>query len=466
MKLNELTVTAALAGLRKKEFSITELVQACLDRIDQTDKKIHAFLTLNEKAIDQAKAMDKKWQDKPLFGIPFALKDNFLTQGLRTTASAKVLDDYIPQYNATVYQRLLDAGAILLGKTNMDAWAHGSSTETSDYGPTLNPWDTSRLPGGSSGGSAAAVIADMCIFAIGSETAGSIRQPAAWCGVTGFKPSYGRVSRYGVVAMASSTDSPGPIVKTVDDAAEIMKVIAGPDKFDATTNPKPYQADDLQGDSLKGKKIALPKEYLLKEMDEKIIQLIKAAADQLAKSGAEIEETSLIDPNYAIGVYTIVQRSEVSSNLGRYDGIRYGGNRSTFSWQAKAKNRSLLGTFALSTGYFDQYYAKAQKVRTLILNDFAKLYKDFDFYLAPTSPGPAQKLGAGKDNPLFGELEDKLVEASSIAGLPGLSLPCGTVSGLPIGLQLTGPQGSEAKVLSAGKVYQNSTKWHLERPKL
>ncbi len=462
MNLNQLTVVQASEGLRKKDFSITELVTACLDKIKVTDKKIHAFLTLNEKALAQAKEMDKKWQDKPLWGIPFALKDNFLTEGIRTTASAKVLDDYIPQYNATVYQRLIDAGAILLGKTNMDAWAHGSSTETSDYGPTLNPRDTSRLPGGSSGGSAAAVAADMCIFAIGSETAGSIRQPSAWCGVTGFKPSYGRVSRYGVVAMASSTDSPGPITKTVEDAAEIMKVIAGPDKFDATTMPKPYEAADLQGSSLKGKKIALPREYLLKEMDSKVIQLVKAAAVEFVKLGAKVEETSLIDPEYAIGVYTIVQRSEVSSNLSRYDGIRYGAPRSAFSWQAK--NRSLLGTFALSTGYYDQYYAKAQKVRTLILNDFDKLFNDFDFYIASTSPGPAQKLGAGKDNPMFGELEDKLVEASSIAGLPGLSLPCGFVDGLPIGLQLTGPQGSEAKILSAGEAYQQATKWHLEKP--
>lgn len=463
MMLNQLTITEAQVGLRAKKFSIVELVTACLDQIKTYDHKLHCFLTLNDQALNQAKVMDAKpdWS-KPLFGLPFALKDNFLTEGLRTTASAKVLDDYLPQYNATVYQRLLNAGAILLGKTNMDAWAHGSSTETSDYGPTLNPWNTAHLPGGSSGGSAAAVAADMCIFAIGSETAGSIRQPAAWCGVTGFKPTYGRVSRYGVIAMASSTDSPGPLAKNTTDAALVTAVIAGVDPCDATSSPKPVDIhpQSLQGLSLKGKKIALPQEYLLGEAKD----LVLKAAEVFKQAGANIKNVSLLDPKFAIDVYTLVQRSEVSSNLARYDGIRYGADRSAFSYQAK--NRSLLGTFALSTGYYDQYYKKAQQVRTQIIAEFDQLFKEYEFYLAPVSPGPALKLGTGQDNPMFGEIEYRLVEASSVAGLTGLSVPCGFIDGLPIGLQITGPQFSEQSILSAGYFYQSQTKFHLQKPKL
>lgn len=449
--------------MKAKKFSVAELAMACLEQIRRYDQKIHAFLTLNEKAGEQAKQLDQQGDDgRPLWGIPFAIKDNFLTEGLRTTASAKVLDGYLPQYSATVYKKLIEAGAICLGKTNMDAWAHGSSTETSDYGPTLNPWDTSRLPGGSSGGSAAAVAADMCLFAIGSETAGSIRQPAAWCGVTGFKPSYGRVSRYGVIAMASSTDSPGPLTKTVEDAAVVAAVIAGKDPYDATTSALPVEIypDKLQVEYLKGLKIALPSEYLAAPASSRVLEGVKV----FEAAGATVEPVSLLDPEYAIAVYTVIQRSEVSSNLARYDGVRYGYDRSYFSFQAK--NRSLLGAFALSTGYFDQYYKKAQQVRTQIIGEFEQLFKTYAFYLAPVSPGPALKLGEGQKNPMFGEIEDRLVEASSIAGLTGLSVPCGLIGGLPIGLQITGPQFSEQQVLQAGHWYQQQTSWHLEKPKL
>ena len=465
MKLNQLTISAALKGLKNKHFSSEEITQACLNQIKKTNKHLNSFLTLNQAALNQAKAADKKIHSSidnfithPLLGIPYALKDNFLTSNIRTTASAKLLDQYIPQYDSTVYAQLKSAGAILLGKTNLDAWAHGSSTETSDYGPTKNPWNLNHLPGGSSGGSAAAVSAHQCIFAIGSETAGSVRQPAAWCGITGFKPTYGRVSRYGVIAMASSTDSPGPITKNSLDAALVVKVIAGHDPFDGTTSSLPVDINKKHisdANFFKDKLIALPKEYLLKDMALEVKQLILTSAKKFESLGAKVKEVSLLDPKYSIGVYTIVQRSEVSSNLARYDGIRYGHNRSHFSYQAK--NRTLLGTYSLSTGYYDQYYNKAQKVRTMIINQFNQLFKTYDFYIGPVSPGPALKLGASLDNPMFGEMEDKLVEASSIAGLTGLSVPCGFVDNLPIGLQITGPQFAEQKVLQAGFAYQQAT---------
>jgi len=465
MKLNQLTISQTLIGLKNKDFSSLEITQACLDQIKKTNKYLNSFLTFNQKALAKAKTADKKinssidnFKKQPLLGIPYALKDNFLTSGIRTTASAELLDEYIPQYDSTVYARLKSAGAILLGKTNMDAWAHGSSTETSDYGPTKNPWNLNHLPGGSSGGSTAAVSANQCIFAIGSETAGSIRQPAAWCGVTGFKPTYGRASRYGVIAMASSTDSPGPITKNVFDAGLVAKIIAGHDPFDATTSSLPVNINEKEfqnKNNLKGKLIALPKEYLLKDMKQEVKNLILASVKKFESLGAKVKEVSLLDPKYSIGVYTIVQRSEVSSNLARYDGIRYGHNRKYFKHQAK--NRSLLGTYSLSTGYYDQYYNKAQKVRTLIINEFNQLFKTYDFYIASVSPGPALKLGASLDNPMFGEMEDKLVEASSIAGLTGLSVPCGFVNNLPIGLQITGPQFAEQKVLEAGFIYQQAT---------
>lgn len=463
MKLNELNLNQTIKGLQKKQFSSAEITQTCLDQIKQTNQKLNSVITVNKNALEEAKRADIS---KPLAGVPYLIKDNFLTSNIRTTASSKVLDNFIPTYDATVYARLKEAGAILLGKTNMDAWAHGSSTETSDYGSTKNPWNTNRLPGGSSGGSAAGVASDQCIFAIGSETAGSIRQPAAWCGITGFKPTYGRVSRYGVIAMSSSTDSPGPMTKNITDAAIITQIIAGHDPHDATTSPKPVDVnlDRLINASLKGKKIGLPKQYLLKEMRPEVIDIIKTAGKKLEELGARVEEVDLIDPHYAIGAYTVVQRSEVSSNLGRYDGVRYGNPRDYFG--PEAKRRIMLGTFALSAGYYDQYYNKAQKVRTLIIKDFEQVFSKYDLIIGPVSPGPALKVGASVNQPMFGEMEDILVEASSIAGLTGLSVPCGFVDGLPIGLQITGPQFTEQQVLEAGYAYQQATDFHLQKPKL
>lgn len=473
MKLNQLTLTQALTGIKKKKFSSQELVQACLDRIKATDKQLNVFVSLNDQAMAEAKAADKliaqdkqAFERQPLLGIPYALKDNFCSLDMRTTASSKVLDQFKPSYDATVVAKLRQAGTIILGKTNMDAWAHGSSTETSDYGPTRNPWNTDHLPGGSSGGSAAAVAADQCIFAIGSETAGSIRQPAAWCGVTGFKPTYGRVSRYGVVSMASSTDSPGPLTKTVADSALITQLIAGQDYRDGTSSPRPVDIDlsGLDKASLKGKVIGVPTEYLLEEMNQDALKLVKQAISQLETLGAKIKEISLIDPKYAIGVYTIVQRSEVSSNLSRYQQVRYGTSREVFG--SEAKRRIMLGTFALSSGYYDQYYNKAQQVRSLIIQDLDKAFESVDLIVGPVSPTPAQKLGASEGQAMYGEMQDILVEASSVAGLTGASVNCGFVDGLPIGLQITGPQFAEQAVLEAAHVYQENTEYHLEKPGL
>lgn len=459
--IHELTVVELLRGLEDHHYSVVEIVSHYLDRIHRYNPILNAYLHINEKALDSAREVDEEISQggiiKPLQGIPIAVKDNFLTVGLPTTASSLVLKDYYPQYESTVTRRLLDAGAIILGKTNMDAWAHGSSTETSQFGPTLNPWNLGHLPGGSSGGSAAAVAAGLAPVAIGSETAGSIRQPSAWCGVTGFKPSYGRVSRYGVISMASSTDSPGPIARTVEDAALITSVIAGHDQYDATSSQKETKTYHklLAQKDLKGKKIALVKEYLLPSMRTEVKTLIYNAAKHLESLGAQVEEISLLDPKYAIGVYTVVMRSEVSSNLARFDGIRYGQSRDYFG--DEAKRRIMLGAYALSAGYYDAYYKKAMAVRTKIIDEFENTFRQFDAYISAVSPGPALKLGATKNEPMFGEMEDVLVEPSSLAGLTSVGVPCGFVDNLPIGLQITGNQFEETKVLNIANLYQKTT---------
>lgn len=460
MHLNQLNIAQAQQGLRAKKFSSLELTKACLDQIHKGNPDLNVFLSINDNAEKEAAKADI---NLPLGGIPIAVKDNFLTIGLPTTASSKVLENYIPSYESTVTQKLKQAGAVIIGKTNMDAWAHGSSTETSDYGPTLNPWDTQRLPGGSSGGSAAAVSADMCLAAIGSETAGSIRQPAAWCGVTGLKPTYGRVSRYGVIAMASSTDSPGPLTKTVADSAHILSLIAGHDPYDATTSPAPVP-DYTRSQKLTSRlKIGFPKEYL-QVIQPDILPQIMEAINALKQMGHDVEDMSLIHPKYSIGVYTIVQRSEVSSNLARYDGIRYGQGRSSFG--SEAKRRIMLGTYALSSGYYDQYYAKAQKVRTLIIQDFQKAFSQYDLIIDPPSPTAALLLGAAAKSPMFGEMQDILVEPSSIAGLSGISLPAGLSNGLPVGFGLIAPQFAEEKLLAVSAQFQQATNYHLHKPKL
>ncbi len=476
MSLNNLTILETIEGLKNKKFTSVEVTRACFDQIKKHDDKIKAFVLLCEKeALEKSSQADKEIEElgeaafvnKPLLGVPYACKDNFNTLGIETTASSNVLKGYIPPYESTVTQKLIDAGAILLGKTNMDAFAHGSSTESSDFFATTNPWDTSRVPGGSSGGSGAAVASNMCIFAIGSETAGSIRCPASWCGVTGFKPSYGRVSRYGVIAMASSTDQPGPIAKNIEDCALIMDIISGNDPKDATSSNKPkdhyLEVTHSATQSLKGVRIGKPKSYFDIELEPEVKLKVEEAIKEFEKLGAEIIEMDLLDPKYSIAVYTILQRSEVSSNLARLDGIRYGHSRQEFGFEAK--KRMMLGAYTLSAGYYDAYYSKAQKVRTLIVEDFNKAFSEVDMIIGPTMPCVAMKLGESEKSSMFGEIMDVLTEPSSIAGVTALNLPCGFDSqGLPVGVQLIGQQFEETKIFKAAAAYQKSTDHHKKFP--
>ena len=453
--LNQLTLKQALNKLKKKEVSISEIYDELQQQIEKLNPDLNIYLTLNSQAANQARQRQKL----PLQGLPIAVKDNYCTQNLRTTAASKVLDNFIPQFESTVTQRLQKSGGVILGKTNMDDWAHGSSTETSQYGRTLNPRNQDYLPGGSSGGSAAAVAADMCLAALGTETAGSIRQPAAWCGVVGLKPTYGRCSRAGIVAMASSTDSPGPITKTVEDAAILLNYIAGHDKHDSTTSPKPIPDFTASlNKSIKNLKIG----YLY--LDIPALSSIKPIYLQQLKIfedlGAKISAAQAFDPKFAIGVYTIVQRGEVSSNLARFTGIRYGNNRSLFG--DEAKRRIMLGTHTLSKGYADQYYYTAQKVRTLYLQDFQKLFQKFDVLVAPTSPGFAKKVGATKGAAMFGELEDMLLEPSSLTGLPGINVPCyhDKKTNLYLGLNIIAPMWREDLVLQVASNFEKVTNWN------
>jgi len=467
MEIKNLTITKAKESLKKKEFSSVELTKVYLERIKQLEPKINAFVTVTtDEALKNAKVADEKLakgEDAPLLGIPLSIKDNFSTSGIRTTASSKVLDNYIPPFDATVVTKLKDAGIVMLGKTNMDAWAHGSSTETSDYGPSKNPWDTNHLPGGSSGGAAASIAADEALGAIGSETAGSIRQPASWCGVVGLKPTYGRVSRYGVVAMGSSLDSPGPITKTVEDSALILQVLAGRDPMDATTSPKevPNYLQNFKHD-IKGLKVGISDDYFDGVQDE-VKAKVEEAIKLLEKLGAQVKKVKLFPPKYTIAVYTILQRAEVSSNLARFDGIRYGNDRSYFG--DEAKRRIMLGTYTLSAGYYDQYYNKALKVRTVIIEDFKKAFHDVDVIIGPTSPTTALPIGASEGQSMFGELADVLVEPSSIAGLSGINVPVGfSKAGLPIGMQIIGPQFAEEVVLRAGYNYEQANPLFDKKP--
>jgi aspartyl-tRNA(Asn)/glutamyl-tRNA(Gln) amidotransferase subunit A len=459
-KLNNLTLQQTLSGLKEKNFSLDELYQDTLSAIDKNNENLNVYLTLNDEAMAQA----KKASSLPLMGIPVAVKDNFCTSDLRTTASSKVLDQFVPQFESTVTRRLLTAGGIILGKTNLDAWAHGSSTETSDYGRTLNPRNTAYLPGGSSGGSAAAVAADLCTIALGTETAGSLRQPASWCGAVGLKPTYGRVSRYGVAAMASSTDSPGPLAKTVADAAILLNYLAGHDPNDATSTSK--KAPDFTaalGKSIKGMKIGVIYH------DIAGLELVNGKLDEqlsvFEKLGAKVEKATAMNPQHAIGVYTVVQRGEVSSNLARYDGVRYGNDRSYFG--PEAKRRQMLGTYTLSAGYAEKYYELAQKVRTLFIEDLERLFAQHDVLISPTSPGYAKKVGITEGEAMFGELEDMLLEASSIAGLPGVGVPYyhDPETNLFLGLNIIAPMWQEERAIRVADAFEKNTDWNTWRKK-
>ena len=464
-QLHELTIKEVHDGYLNQDFTCVELVRHFQNRIEKYNPKLNIYLALNDNALTEAEAIDKEIAEKgitrPLLGIPFAVKDNFLTKGIVTTASSNIIRDYHPQYDSTVIEKIKAAGAIILGKTNMDSFAHGSSTETSDFGPTLNPWNSNKLPGGSSGGSAAAIAAQLATVALGSETAGSIRQPAAWCGVTGLKPTYGRASRYGIIAMASSTDSPGPIGRSVEDCAIVTEVISGKDPQDATTSPSPVEkyTESLYATDLRGVRIGIVKEYLLTEMREDVKNLILNAADKLRSLGATVEEVSLMDPHYSIGVYTVIQRSEVSSNLARFDGIRFGHERDTLC--EETKRRIMLGTYTLSAGYYDAFYKKAQAVRTKIVDEFNEIFKTYDAVIGAVSPGPAHSLGATKNQPMFGEMEDVLLEPSSIAGLTSVGVPCGFIDNLPIGLQVTSNQLKESTAIKIADCFQRHTQFQL-----
>lgn len=466
MKLNTLTLQSVLALLKKKKISLSELYRDTRAEIEEKNKTFNIFLSLNQNAEHEA----EDYSLLPLGGIPVSVKDNFLTIGIQTTASSNVLKGFMPPFESTVTTRLKAAGGVILGKTNMDAWAHGSSTETSDFGSTKNPRNPDHLPGGSSGGSAASVAADMCIISLGSETAGSIRQPSAWCGTVGLKPTYGRVSRYGVVAMGSSLDSPGPIGKTVTDCAMLFGFIAGSDRYDGTTGGA--IVPDLVKEKekgIKGMRIGLTYVDHEKLQGTPVDAALRKAAEVYEQLGAHvsfvplsqaIEKGKILTPDYAIGVYTVVQRGEVSSNLARYDGIRYGHDRSSFG--AEAKRRIMLGTFTLSKGYADKYYVRAQQVRSLYIQNYRDLFSQFDVLIAPTSPGYALKHGASKDNPMFGELEDMLVEPSSISGLPGINVPCyyDPQTNLSLGLNIIADHWREDLIVRAGYAFEQATDWN------
>ncbi len=466
MKLNSLTLVQAVEKLKAKEISHTELYQDIRDAIAGKNKELNIFLSLDSNAEKKA----EKLLGTPLAGVPIAVKDNFLTVGFPATAATKLLEEFTPHYESTVTKKIKEAGGVVLGKTNMDAWAHGSSTETSDFGPTKNPRNPKYLPGGSSGGSTAAVAADMTIASIGTETAGSIRQPAAWCGVVGFKPTYGRVSRYGVIAMASSTDSPGPITKTVEDAAVLLNVFAGKDRFDATTVPMPvpdYTRKLKKG--VKGMRMGIVYMDHPKIKGTDLDRAVEQAGKVFERLGGHVDLVpssqtpapgKILAPDFAVGVYTVVQRSEVSSNLSRYDGIRYGNPRSFFSHEAH--NRIMLGTFTLSKGYADKYYVRAQQVRTLYRKNFEELFRKYDILLSSPSPGYALPLGASSGDPIFGELQDMLVEPSSLVGNTGISIPCyvDPKTNLSLGLNIMADQWQEEKVLRAAYAFEQATEWN------
>jgi len=459
MKLNELSIKQAKEGLRTKKFSSEELTRACLDEIKKRDKNLNAFITICEnEALADAKKADKLLVEKrtgTLLGIPIALKDLYLTKGVKTTAASRVLSDYIPQYDATVVSKLKNAGAVIIGKTNCDAWAHGSSGENSDFGPTKNPLNEEYVPGGSSSGSAVSVAANMCLASTGTDTGGSIRLPASFCNVVGLKPTYGRVSRYGIIAMASSLDSIGHFTKTVEDSATFLEITAGKDLNDATTpevKVDNYFEDINKG--VKGLKIGIPKEYFIQGLDKKIKEKIEKIIKFYEKEGAEIVEISLPHTEYAIACYYIIQPSEVSSNLARYDGIRFGNDRSFFG--DEAKRRIMLGTFTLSAGYYDAYYKKAMKVRTLIKEDFDKAFMKVDAILTPVSPTLPWKIGEKVNDPLKMYLSDIFTVTANLAGIPGLSIPIGFENGLPVGAQILGPSFSEKMLFRIGNCFEGS----------
>jgi len=490
--LNQLTISELAASLARREVSAREVMQSCLDRIARVDGKLHAFISHNDAdALAQAEAADRllaqgnRDASRPLLGVPVAVKDVIAVKNQPLNCGSKILGRFVSPFDASVIEKLKAAGAIVFGRLNMDEFAMGSSTENSAFGVTRNPWDLERIPGGSSGGSAAAVTADETIAALGSDTGGSIRQPAALCGCVGLKPTYGRVSRYGLVAFASSLDQIGTFTKNIRDAATLLGVIGGHDARDSTSVPQPvpdYAAaltgSSPDGPTIKGLKLGLPKEYMVGGLDVEVKAAVDAAVRQLGKLGAEIVEISLPHTDYAVATYYIIATAEASANLARFDGVRYGarvdgadpialyGRTRGAGFGAEVKRRIILGTYVLSSGYYDAYYLRAQKVRTLIRNDFLKAFESVDAIVTPTSPTAAFKIGEKSDDPLQMYLSDIFTISCNLAGICGVSLPCGFTSNpkLPIGLQLLGKPFGEEMILRVAHAYEQSTSWHREKP--
>jgi aspartyl-tRNA(Asn)/glutamyl-tRNA(Gln) amidotransferase subunit A len=482
--LTDLTISEALAKLSAGDISSVELTQAHIAQIEKLEPQVRAFISQTpELALQQAKAADEaraKGENKPLLGIPLGIKDVISTKGIQTTAASKILKGYIPPFSATVVNRLEAAGMVMLGKLNMDEFAMGSSTENSGYFETRNPWDLERVPGGSSGGSAAAVASHMVMGALGTDTGGSIRQPGSLCNLAAVKPSYGRVSRYGLIAFGSSLDQAGPMTRTVEDAARILQVIAGNDPLDSTSRPEavPDYLAGLKGD-VKGLRIGLPKEYFVEGMDSEVEAAVRAAVAQLESMGAIVKEISLPYTKYSLPTYYLIATSEASANLARFDGLRFGAkvNKGDM-WEtykatrgegfgAEVKRRIMLGTYALSAGYYDAWYGKAQGVRSLIKQEFENAFKEVDVLLSATSPTTAFKFGENTDDPLKMYLADVLTIAANMGGICGINVPCGfDTKKLPIGLQILGPQLGEETILRVAHAYEQANDWYKAKPAL
>ncbi|WP_163539173.1 Asp-tRNA(Asn)/Glu-tRNA(Gln) amidotransferase subunit GatA [Gracilibacillus sp. YIM 98692] len=485
MSLFDYTLKELQDKLHNKEISVSDLVEASYARINEVDDQVKAFLTLNEEeAKEQAKQLDEQLGENPsiLYGMPIGIKDNIVTKGLRTTCASQILDNLNdPLYDATVVEKLKEEKTVTIGKLNMDEFAMGSSNENSSYQKTRNPWNTDYVPGGSSGGSAASVAAGEVFFSLGSDTGGSIRQPAAFCGVVGLKPTYGLVSRFGLVAFASSLDQIGPITRTVEDNAHLLQAIVGQDKMDSTSaNVDVPNYSEVINQDVEGLRIAVPKEYLQEGVNPEVRETVLEALKQYEELGATWEEVSLPHSKYAVAAYYLLSSSEASANLARFDGVRYGVRSEKADnmldmfklsraegFGDEVKRRIMLGTFALSSGYYDAYYKKAQKVRTLIKNDFEKVFEDYDVIVGPTTPTPAFKVGENIDDPLTMYANDILTIPVNLAGVPGISLPCGFSSeGLPIGLQIIGKHFDESKVYRAAHAFEKATDHHKKRPSL
>lgn len=474
MNLNELNIAEARAKLDSGEITAVELTVACLAQIEKYNGEYNALLTVcREEALAEAVVADKRiksGETGDLLGIPYVAKDNYLTKGVRTTAASKILENYKAPYDATIIKKLREVGAVLLGKTNMDEFAHGASGENSAFGPTHNPWDKTRVPGGSSSGSAAAVAGDMCLFALGTDTGGSIRCPASFTNVVGLKPTYGRNSRFGIIAMTSSTDSPGPLAKTVKDAAIILKIIAGRDKRDATSVDVPVADYSKATDKdIRGLKIGIP-EGFFKDIDKDILGVIEKSIEKYRSLGAEIVPIELEYAKYGIPVYYIITPSEISSNLARFDGIRYGFSATEaknlsevykksrgIGFGPEVKRRIMLGTYVLSAGYYDAYYLQAQKVRTKIKEELDQILEEVDIILMPTQPDIAFKIGEQSSDPLKMYLEDIFLSPASLAGLPAISIPAGFVNKMPVGLQLVGKRFDESSIFQASKAFTDNS---------